>query len=422
MKRRSIITLSITLPLIAFTSCSKSEDNIEPDSNSSSSESSMIVATGGSKTLKPQGSSTAGARKVSSNGSSENLKGSTQSEVASVKWTSTNSNIATVSSDGIITAGDDQGYCFIEGEATSGNLTEDIVIPVSVVSPSLAFSVSPSSLLWDVDGGPIDLETIFFGTASVSWEFSSSAPSVVSVTGNGELAFHSSGRAVITIKANGLEDGYNTTEVPIVVLGSPEIDIPVYSVKMDQSPIVLYYDETFQASAHAYNKSGEQVETTLLWESANDTILTVSTDGKITPKTIGQTKVLVTSAEGRSTEAEVYVLPREAMVVTPFIIDAKPGETKILNATKYSVSKKTLSIDNQISEPVTLRWTSFLSTIPFGDIIDPIASISASGSVTIKNTASDGLVGIVFCADANDENVATGSSFIFVEDTFTFPF
>ena len=132
--------------------------------------------------------------------------------------------------------------------------------------------------------------------------WSSSNNNVVSVDKEGKIKAKKDGKATITAKANNGKKA--TTDVTV------EKPVEVESIKISPETIKVSKGKTANATAtisphNAANK-------TVTWKSADKTIATVDSTGKVTGKKNGETKITAKSNNGKTATAKVIVSDPDA--------------------------------------------------------------------------------------------------------------
>jgi len=213
-------------------------------------------------------------------------------------------------------------------------------VPLNVQIPTL-FAVAPSAIL-DFENEEIQLEPVFFSTnaQNPSYTYSSSSNSVATVDGNGLVKCVSNGSCVITITSN--IQGNPSVSVPVMVVGIPDVELPVTKVTLNKSATDLLKSETFQFSAKAYNPEGEVTGKTFTWTSLNTSIVTIDNGGLVSPVSSGITYIKAT-CDGVFATAEVMVYPDTIVIVTPFYAEVAAGQDLQFTAKAYKTSRTSLT-------------------------------------------------------------------------------
>ncbi len=265
----------------------------------------------------------------------------------------------------------------------------------------------PSAVIWTTNAGTIPLTSVYLGTGTVSgYTYSSSKTDVASVDASGNITFNATGECVITVTANGISEN-NKVYIPVLVVGMPTATLPVVRVAVNPAGKELFRNETSAFTAKAYNSSNAEVSATFTWVSQDPAIATVDANGTVTAKSLGKTVITATTS-GICGQAEVNVLPDTTIIVTPIMASLSPGSTKQFNAQAYAVNKTTKML-NPIAMPAGLAWEVPTTGLPIFDI----ASVSATGLVTMSSSATVGLSTVVI-AHVSSPTIEEGAGLVMV--------
>ena len=216
----------------------------------------------------------------------------------SVTWVTSDSKIAEVSSDGVVT-GKAVGTATITAK-TVNNLTATakITVEAGVILPS-GITVSPTSDTIQV-GKTVTLKATVSPTnatdKTVRW--SSSAENIAKVSGSGIVTGVSAGTATITAKTtNGLKavatiTVTSSTIAPTGIQLEPETAMIGVSEKLTLTATVL--------PANATDKS-------VRWTSSDSTIAAVSSYGVVTGKSVGTVTITARTSNGKSATCRITV-------------------------------------------------------------------------------------------------------------------
>ncbi|MCH2044590.1 MAG: Ig-like domain-containing protein [Saprospiraceae bacterium] len=393
MKKYLNLLLTLTILGGLFIACKK--DNL------AANEKYVLIIENGAVSITPDGSTTYSAILIDIDG---NI---TQPE--SVTWTSSSSDIATISTTGQV-AIQSVGITTITASVTIDGVTLTSSAPLNIANAGV-FAVAPGAILVDTEFPDIPLAPFYVGTGTPSYSYTSSNTSIATVSSTGVVNFVGAGECFITVTANGL-DGDPSVIVPIVVLGAPQVALPVTRVVVNPNSTAIFKSETATFSAKAYNSSGEEVSSSFAWTVEDPTIVTVDGSGNITPVGYGSTFVRAT-AEGITGEAEIIVTPERVLVLDPYYTSITEGSSKTFQATKYQVLRDASTGELYASTPTTVNAADLTWEIPTYGIDEfDIATVDNSGTVTIKNNALGGLSTVLIAYDPNDADMAEGASMI----------
>ena len=222
--------------------------------------------------------------------------------VRTVNWTSDHTNIATVSSAGLVTAVS-PGSAVITADAGGKSSTASVTVtPVPIAS----VSVSPLTATLTVGQGTTLTATVtdangaVASSASVAW--SSSNPGVAAVSSTGDVTTGSAGTATITASSG----GKSGTAMITVNAAAPG---PIATVQVTPAVGTVKASKTLQLSAKAFDAAGAQVTSaTFVWTTSNGTLATVNTSGLVSAKRAGVVTITAT-ANGKTGSSLITVTP-----------------------------------------------------------------------------------------------------------------
>ena len=212
-------------------------------------------------------------------------------------WTSSNNNVAKVSSEGVVTAVS-VGTATITVKTFNGK-TDTCVVTVTPVTVS-GISLNKSSLSLEIGASETLTATISPSNAtdkSVSWSTSNSSVATVS---NGKVTGVAEGSVTITVATSNGKKA--TCSVNVI-----KKEVPVTSVIIDKATLTLVEgkNETLTAAIYPSNATNKS----LTWTSSNTSVATVSNSGKVIGVAKGQTIITVNSSNGKSSSCTVTVIP-----------------------------------------------------------------------------------------------------------------
>ena len=289
----------------------------------------------------------------------------------SVSWSSSDTNIATVDANGLITA-------IAAGDATITVTTNDgdytASSSITVLRPVAGVTVNPNTV--ELEEGDTQLVTAEVSPAdasdtSVSW--SSSDTNIATVNSNGTISGIAAGTATITVTTT---DGDFTAEVMVTIVG------PVSGVTV--TPQTLNLVEGASATLTEQVNPANALDTSVTWFSNDTNIATVNANGQVTAIAAGNATITVITVDGGfTTEASVIVFRAtvdvSGVTVNPDTASLNPGNTTTLTA-QVSPSDAT--------DP-SITWNSSDATIATVSGVGVVTAI-AVGDVTITATTNDG--------------------------------
>lgn len=332
-----------------------------------------------------------------------------------ITWVSSDDNIATVSSQGKVTA-------IAGGEATiTGTLVGDaskiVTTSVRVISyvgiESFGFVASELNLL--VGGQPVATEVTVNNDITLEYtiEYSSSADAVATIDEQGVVTPVGPGSATITAKATDTKGGSATATLTVVV------DYPQISIGVSPSSMTLAAG--FSKNLRATILSGYQVA--LTYESSDESVVTVSNVGKVTAIAPGTAVITVTATDagGNTVESQVNVVVTEAttsgeaaVAITPATTTLAEGATTLLAYTLTGCTE---------ADVASVSWTTTDGSVITIDADGTLHGVGiGTASVTLTVTLTDGSIIRAYCSvavtattgiDNINADAANGSAVIF---------
>ena len=286
-----------------------------------------------------------------------------------VKWASAVPNVASVSSDGTVSAlemgattitvtTEDGGF-----KATCAVIVKKKVIPVQSVSLNL-----PSITL--TEGGTFTLGAKVLPAdaddRSVTW--SATPESVVTVKQdghNGIVTAVGPGEGTVTVTTN--DGGFQATCKVTVEAAT----IDVESVTLDKETLDLKEGETATLTATVLPE--DATDKTVSWKSTNPDVATVDGEGNVTAILAGQASITASSG-GKEASCQVTVskIEVDGVTVNPATLELVEGDVFQLSA---SVSPA--------EADQTVEWKSMDESVAIVDYNNGIATAVAPGSTRI---------------------------------------
>lgn len=298
------------------------------------------------------------------------------SSAANCTWTSSNSSVASVNSNGTVTA-KKAGAATITVKTASGMSKS---CKVTVKSAPSSIKVSTTNLTLGVGEGFIISESTNAG--SYAWKFgwsssNSSVASVVKTSGNkAKITAKSAGTATITVKT------YNgkTATCKVTVKSAPT------SVTLSEESVGLGKGETFII---AQNSNSGSYAKNFTWSSSNTSVVTVEkTSGnkaKITAKGNGTATITIKTYNGKTDTCKVTVKNSPSSVsLSKTSLTLGTGET-------YVISENTNS--GSYANAANLKWSSTdtnVATVTKDSKNKAVITAKGNGTATIKITLYNG--------------------------------
>ncbi|HBY21352.1 MAG TPA: hypothetical protein DEG71_10185 [Clostridiales bacterium] len=387
----STITLSVALLFTSITPILASEVNLSSPLSSSSSN--TISQNALTKTVKPT-KVTLDSKTLQLNvGDNETLIPTIFPSTATnqnVTWKSNNIKIATVDSDGTV-SGIKKGRVIITATTVDGKKTAKCVVTVKTapIINVTGINLDEENISMNVGDSDILTVTITPDNATnqnITW--SSSDESIVTVNSEGEIEGISSGDVTITATT---KDGNKkaTCEITVVTV---EDDIPIVnveSVSLDRKIISMKVgeNETLTATINPNDATNKN----LIWDSNNESVLTVDQSGRIAAVSSGSSDITATSIDGNKTDiCKVTVENVEIPLTISSISDIQ--QTINQNDSYYPPSTVEALMSDNTKKQVGITWNipnlsslSSTSIINENDLTDDFNNESLTKSNSVFN-------------------------------------
>lgn len=313
-----------------------------------------------------------------------------------VTWSSSDSNVATVDEEGVVTA-IAGGTAEITATAANGvTATCKVTVPIhlngiTLQTTTLQLAKGQSSDALTVNYDPVNTTD----DKTVTW--TSSDDSVATVE-NGVITGKKEGTATITAKVG------NYTAVCEVTVS----EIYLEGIKLAKdTPSVLYKGQQHRLSIELVpENTTDEVEFT--YKSSNDSVATVDKDGTVTALKAGKTVITVTTSDGKYSASymlDVQEIPLETIVFQKEITSLEEGQTAQLTVL-YNPENTTDTKD--------IVWNSSDTTVATISADGLITALKA-GTTTITAKVGDKTVSYVLTVtakkteDSNKGNISNGT-------------
>ena len=299
-----------------------------------------------------------------------------------VKFTSTNANVASIDSNGIVSLKAKGSATVKMSVYASASATTPLLeksVNVTVKQPVTGITITSASGSSTVDTGDTlqltaNVSPSNASDTSVTW--SSSSTGIAKVSTTGLVTGVAAGTAVITAKAN---DGSNQSATFTVTVTKKVIKVTKISLSANSLLMKTGRMATITATVTPTNADNRAVT----WSSDNPTVVGVDQSGNITAKKAGSANITVTAQDGSGVTATCRVSVSDIKVTgitfSETTLNMNTGDTKQLTA-KVQPSDATNG---------KLTWSSNNETIAS---VDQNGTITAhkEGSAVITATAQDG--------------------------------
>ena len=221
-----------------------------------------------------------------------------QMSAAVVTWSSSAAGVATISTQGLVTAVKN-GTATITARSGSASATSTVTVKQSVgsiaVEPGTATLMALGETV-QLTATVLDPNRLPVADAVVTW--TSSDPSVANVSTQGLVTAVKNGVAAITARS-----GSASASIPVTVMQS------VGSIAIEPtSATLMALGETVQLTATVLDKNGQPVTAAVTWSSSDVSVATVSDEGLVTAVSNGSATI---SARSGRAAASVSVKVRD---------------------------------------------------------------------------------------------------------------
>ena len=280
-----------------------------------------------------------------------------------VTWSVSDPDVATVSSNGLVTA-KEEGYATVIVKTEDGGFTASCAITVEPeIIPVTGITVDPESALLYI-GDTVQLSAVITPSNAtnkeVTWE--SLNPGIATVSKDGVVTAVAEGNATIVARTQ------NGGKSNICAVTVERGHVPVKNIEVDLTMTTLTIGGTQQLTAtvtpaNATNK-------TVTWASSNPSVASVSSTGLVTAKTVGMATITATTADGGkmatcTINVAASAIPVTGVMIEPSTLSLVIGGTQQLTATVTPVAATNKAV----------AWTSSDTSV---------ASVSSAGLVTAK--------------------------------------
>ena len=242
-----------------------------------------------------------------------------------VRWSSSNTKVATVSSSGVIKAAGN-GTCKITATTTDGtNLSASFNITVNIKATKITLDKTKIELTTGKETEKIT-PSIEPSIANKNVKYTSSDESVATVSSDGVVTAVGSGTCKITAAPT---DGSKVTASCDVT-----VDIKTTGMKLDKTNYTFNKAETIKINPVI---TPSKASKKLTWTSSNTKVAIVSSDGKVKPVGKGTCKIIATTTDGTNLSASIDI-------------------TVAIKATKITLDKKNINLTNEkYSDKITAK-------------------------------------------------------------------
>ena len=288
-------------------------------------------------------------------------------------WTSSNTSVATVDQNGVVTA-KALGTAMITATTTDGtNLSASC--DINVVQPVTSISLSQESAIIIKDNSLILTATILPSNAynkTLAW--TSSNTNVATVDQNGKVTAKAVGMSTITATTT---DGSNLSASCVV-----HVYNRATSISLSQSSLSMNVGQNAPLTATISPDNTIAHQYPIQWTSSNTSVATVDDTGKVTAKGNGTASITASTTDGSNLSATCQV------TVTTLATSITLDRSQIIMY-KGGFDALTATILPETTSNKNVSWSSSNSSIVSVDNAGNI-NAKATGIATIKATTTDG--------------------------------
>ena len=305
----------------------------------------------------------------------------------SVTWTSSNPSVATVDSNGVVTAVSNGTATITVMTSDGSNKTATCAVTVNIPVQATGVTLNQTSLTLTSVGQTATLQaTVSPSNASdksVTW--TSSNPNVASVS-NGVVTAVANGTATITVRTL---DGSNKTATCAVTVNIP---VQATGVTLNQTSLTLTsvgQTATLQVTVSPSNASNKNVT----WTSSNPSVASVS-NGVVTAVANGTATITVRTLDGSNKTATCAVTVNINTTVLATGVTLNQNSLTLTRAGQTATLQATVSPSNASNKNVI--WNS--SNPSVASVSNGVVTAVANGTATITVTTADGSNKTATCA------------------------
>ncbi len=277
--------------------------------------------------------------------------------VPGVEWTSSDETVATVSDSGAVTALNKNGTTTITATSTAdGNVSATCEITVTYVAPVIELTdpTAGSTVNLEIGGTQTIAYTLSKGEATVEIVDTNGDPvtGVVSYDADTEtLTADGAGEAVVKVVTVNAE-----TSAEIAVSFNVKVWVAP-TITIDNAPTDPIIVGNTAVLGYTSNRTG-----TVAWESSNESVATVATDGTVTAIKAGNTtvKVTITTEYGAKADASVEITVNDAPEVS------------------YALDARSVKVDGSYAPEITVKG----GTATYESSNTAVATVAEDGTIT----------------------------------------
>ncbi len=265
----------------------------------------------------------------------------TDADNRTVNWSSSNTSVATVDQNGLVTA-KAPGTATITATTTDGtNLSASCEVTVTGITKITLNKSDASIYVGATETLSATITPSDVINKALTWK--SSNTSVATVDQNGLVTANKVGSATITATATDGSDVSASCDVTVT---------GITDITLNKSAASIYVGATEALSATI--TPSDVIHKTLTWKSSNTTVATVDQNGLVTANKVGMATITATTTDGTSLSAscEVTVRPEYEFAIAPNVAHVRGSENLI--------HELSVSMDNRNE----ISGAQFIITLP----------------------------------------------------------
>lgn len=260
-----------------------------------------------------------------------------------IKWTSMNPSVATVSSTGLVKFVGPGVTSIVATSVSNPEISAVCNVTVETAVATIVLDQNKKTMYVD-ESTRLTYYILPANASSKEVTWTSSNTAVVTVDATGLLKAKKAGEAVITVKT---KDGTLSQSCTVTVVQKAK------GITLDVKDLQLNVNQTYAIKVTF--TPADSTETALTWESSDKSIATVDASGKVTGVAVGKTVIIAKTASGGTVYCNVTVT--EAVTGVKLNFDEKTlvlGEKFKLTATVTPSTASNLGVTWKVSNPKVL--------------------------------------------------------------------
>lgn len=286
-----------------------------------------------------------------------------------VTWVTSDISVASVDSDGLVKA-KSKGNCLIIAKSVDGGYTA--ACKVTVMQPVESVTICTHKL-------DLNVRTISQLTAKVlpsdAYDilivWSSSDPSIATVTNNGKVTAIAPGSAKIYATSNYNPEIKDVCEVTVLQ--------PATGISLDRKEVELEEEESVQLHASVLPANASNKDVT--WTSSDISIAMISPNGTVYGIKPGQATIMATAVDGGFVDLCKVIVKAKTVTATSLKLSTS-SETLCIGKTL----QLTAIIDPENVSDKTINWTSTDTKVATVDSSGLVSALSEGNTQIIAST------------------------------------